>query len=109
MIPKPLTLEELAVIHDPINVPYFEIIKGMSLAELRAFDKYIPTDMKHYMSVQVSWIEEERYLIGRRFHPARKISDEALMRDMEKYHTPERFRTFYVLKYPDKISPLSNS
>lgn len=103
MKPQQLTLEERAVIEFEKNVPYFQIIKGMSLDELRSFDCYKPIDLKHYVTRQKDWLSQEKYLIGKRLGHNRKVTDEDLLKDFEHYHNGERFRVFYVLTHPDKV------
>ena len=104
MKPTKLTLEERAVIHNPINIPYFEIIKGMNLKELRSFDIYKPNDLQHYLNRQKDWLNEEKHLIGHRLGHNRKVNDTELLNDFEHYHNGERFRVFYVFKFPDKVT-----
>jgi hypothetical protein len=103
MEPKQLTLEELAVVHDKNEIPYFEIIKGMSLSELRSFDCYKPSNLKHYVEKQQEWLEEEAYLIGKRLGHNRKVSNEDLLADFEKHHNGERLRVWYVLRFPGLV------
>lgn len=101
--PQQLTLEERAVIHNVSDFPLFNIIKGMSLEELRSFDAFKPVDLKHYVECQKPWLNEEKYLIGRRLGHNRKVGEDELLKDFEHYHNGERFRVWYVLKHPGKV------
>jgi len=89
---------EKALISNPKDLVYLELIKGMNLRELKEFDVYIPLNLKDYNHHQMGWIQTEKYLIGKKTH--KEVSDNELIEDFTKQHTPERYKAFYVLKYP---------
>lgn len=103
MNPIPLSQQEKSFILEKGDKTLLEIIKGMSLIELKNFDIYKPIDFKHYHSIQINWINTERYLISHRDGFYKEISEEELIQDMEKNNNPQRFRVFYVLKYPSMV------
>lgn len=97
----PLTDAELAIVIDDSGDKIFlEIIKGMSHEELREFDVYCPKNLKHYNTIQTEWIKTERYLIEHRGGNWHDVSEIELIDDMTNHRNGERFRVFYVLKYP---------
>jgi len=103
MIPQKLTPEELSFVTDKTDVIYLEIIKGMSLDELNSFNIYTPKDLLHYGKIQISWLQTEKHLIKNREGHDGEVSEEELISDMLHYHNGERFRVFYVLKYPNMV------
>jgi len=101
-----LTPEEKALITDPADIPVLEVIKGMSLEEMTEFSQYIPMSLRHYNSIQMEWLRKERYLIAHRENQCRDISDVSeleLLEDLKKNHNAERFRVWYVLKFPHMV------
>jgi hypothetical protein len=101
MKPTPLTQEEQRIVHNEDELVYLEIIKGMSIEELKHFDIYKPTNLGHYLLVQKTWLETERYLILQRVK--KDISELELIADAEQNHNFERFKVWYVFHHPDKI------
>ncbi len=108
MQPQELEDEELSILDDnDEDLVLLEIIKGMSVEELRSFDRYRPLCLKHYNKVQVKWLTTEELLIQGRDGHSEVVEEAELLQDMEDNHNPERFRTYYVLKYPAFVEPLS--
>ncbi len=107
MKPERLTAEELKIVDNPEDILYLEIIKGMSLDEMKNFDCYKPKHMDHYLRKQKNWIDREMHLIKTRSgHPENLSHDELqgeLAEDMENHHTGNRFKVWYVLKYPSLV------
>lgn len=106
MKPEPLTTEEISVVTNPEagDLILLEIIKGMDLDEMRAFDAYKPLYRKHYDDIQISWLTTEKHLLYERpCNHHHEVPEELLIEDMEKCHNAERFRVFYVLKYPGMV------
>lgn len=64
-------------------------------------EHFVVIDLKHYMKLQIKWMEEERYFLGTRVH--HNPTDEELIEDWILHKNPQRFRAFYVLKYPEKV------
>ena len=75
----------------------------MSLKELRHFDIYKPDDMSHYCEIQCRWLHTEKHLLCHRNGKEREITEKELIDDICKCHNGERFRVFYVLKYPKQV------
>ena len=101
----PLTPEERAILDNPdADAPIIEIINGLTYEELKEFDMYSPRDFKHYMGVQRSlWFEKEKYLISHRPGHSLEVKEEELLEDMKIHQNGERYRAWYVLKFPDKV------
>ena len=97
-----LTPEELAIVDNPTDFLYLEIIKGMDVDEMKSFDAMVPNEQEHYMRNQREWIQTERFLIGQR--NGCEASSKDLLDDFEKCHNGERFRVFYCLKFPHMVS-----
>lgn len=74
----------------------------MSPEQLLSFKQVCPTDLKHYMGVQKSWIEEDIYYLGcelNRPPTPTQIAERILTGKQSR-----RFRAYYALRYPDKVS-----
>ncbi len=112
MIPQRLSEEERRIVEDPSDIIYLEIVKGMSVEEMSAFDCYRPKDFHHYTSIQKSWIQKEMYLImARPGHDSNTTHDSLqgeLAEDMISNRNGPRFKTFYVLKFPEMVERISN-
>ena len=100
MKPEPLNEDELSLVKHDGDKIVLEIIKGMSLQELRYFDIYKPIDLMHYNSIQCLWLYTEKHLLDRRDGTYREATEEELINDINKFHNGERFRVFYVLTFP---------
>lgn len=106
MEPTKLTEEEISVVTNPDAGDFIllEIIKGMSLEEMHSFDVYTPIYKKHYMDIQMTWLNTEKYLLfNRPCNCKNEVPEELLIEDFEKNHNGERFKVFYVLKYPAMV------
>ena len=106
--PQELTFEEASFITDDGDKILLEIIKGMSLEELRSFDVYVPKYMQHYTDIQCTWLCTEKHLLQNRDGCCREVSEAELIEDIDKCHNGERFRVFYVLKYPNMVERYTN-
>jgi hypothetical protein len=108
MQPQALNDDELSILDDcDEDLVLLEIIKGMSIEELSSFDSYTPLCIKHYNKVQVKWLTAEECLIQGREGHSEFVEQDELLQDMEENHNPQRFRAYYVLKYPAFVEPLS--
>ena len=106
MSPEKLTEEEVNVVTNPEagDLILLEIIKGMTLEEMRSFDVYTAKYKQHYKDIQMSWLCTEKHLLYERpCNCHREVPEELLIEDFEKCHNGERFRVFYVLKYPGMV------
>jgi len=75
---------------------------SMTPEELLSFKQVYPLDLRHYMSVQKSWIEDDIYFLGCELHckpSADQIADRILTGRQSR-----RFRAFSPLRYPDKVA-----
>ncbi len=61
--------------------------------------------MKHYTKIQCKWIEKAMYLIAAR--NGGHMTEE-LINDMANTNNAERFRVYYVLKYPSFVTRIVN-
>ena len=104
MKPIALTDDEIKVVTNPDagDLIILEIVKGMSINEMKTFDVYTPTYRKHYDDIQISWLNTEKHLLQNRGEK-RIISEDELIEDFEKCHNGLRFRVFYVLKFPSMV------
>lgn len=110
MKPEALCQEEIAVVTNPEagDLILLEIIKGMSVEEMRAFDVYTPIYKQHYIDIQLGWLTTEKHLLYERpCNCHNEVPEELLIEDFEKCHNGERFRVFYVLKYPAMVKRLN--
>lgn len=96
-----LSEAELGILEDYSDVPILEMIKAMSLEEMRIYDCYRPMCMRDFVNLQMDWLEKEKYLVGT--HKYHSPSDLELICDIQRYNNGERFRVFYVLKYHYKV------
>lgn len=99
-----LTREERAIVDDSDDVHILEQIKGMSSQELKVFDSYGPVDFCHYVRLERKWLETAKYLIATRPGHSSDVSDPELLEDVRENHLAERFRAWYVLKFPEKVT-----
>lgn len=105
MIPCSLTPAEASLVSDAKDLPYLEIIKGMNAAEFAAFSRYVLVDFRHYVQLQLEWLRTEKWLLGSKIQ--RDPSTHDLLEDVHLLPNSERFRVFYVLKYPHMVRPLT--
>ena len=105
MVPVPLSEDELRMVQHPEDIPFLEIIKGMSQEELRSFDNYLLSDVMDYNRMQTEWVKTQTWLLGHKLDREPSVHD--LVREMGETRSPLRFRAFYVLKHPDRVTPIS--
>lgn len=106
MKPERLTAEEIGVMTNPEagDLIILEIIKGMCIEEMKAFDVYTPIYKQHYTDIQLGWLTTEKHLLyNRPCNCKHEVPEELLIEDFEKCHNGERFKVFYVLKYPAMV------
>jgi len=100
MNPTPLSAEERAIISTESET-LLEIVKGMSVENLRTFDLFKPKYTKHYNDVQIGWLEKEAYLVGAR--EGHKPTEIEVMDDVFEHHNELRFRAYYSMRYPEMV------
>ena len=103
MIPTKLSEDEMCLISNAESGDHIllEVIKGMSLIEMKGFDVYKPKYMKHYTDIQMKWLGTEKHILES--CTGRSGSGGEFIEDLRKHNNAERFRAFYVLKYPDMV------
>ena len=103
MKPIELRRDEKVFVYDDGDRVLLEIIKGMTYDELKSFDIYGPRNLSHYNNIQLTWLITEKHFIQNREDHVGEVSDNELLEDINKHHNAERFRVFYVLKYPSMV------
>jgi hypothetical protein len=80
-------------------------VDTMSAEELRSYRNIIPTDLKHYMTVQKAWIEADFYYLGCELqcHPTPAQKADRILNGPDS----DRFRAYYVLRFPDRVTAVS--
>lgn len=98
-----LSWEQLDVIRtgerDEVILAIIEKMMKYNSERFRRFDLFIPKReyRGNYMDIQRQWIITEYHILG-------DPQDEGLLlSDSEKNHNPERYRAFYVIKYPERV------
>lgn len=77
-------------------------VDSFTMNELEYYSKtYIVTDLGHYMGLQIHWLEEEKYYLGIKLN--HNPTNEEVIDAWVRHHNSERFRAFYVLRYPEKV------
>ena len=80
-----------------------EYIDSIPSETLRGYsDTYTINDLTHYMTIQIHWMEEEKYLLGTKIH--RNPNTIELIDEWDMHHNAERFRAFYILTYTGSVS-----
>lgn len=80
-------------------------VDELSKEDLELFSKkFKPTDFKHYMDLQIKWISEEKYFLGESLN--KNPDDNELISAWINHNNSQRFRAFYVLRYPDKVEEI---
>jgi len=59
---------------------------------------------KHYAKAHRDWLSSEKYYLGNKL--SHEPNSEEFHDDMQKTHVCERFRLFYILTYPERVSML---
>ena len=78
-----------------------QTIDSLSYEQLLEYSVFYPQDLRHYLSIQRKWLQDELYYLGLKLNhnPTPKEFD----LDLIETKNTERFRAFYCLKYPDKV------
>lgn len=80
-------------------------VNQMNSGELALFERMQPRNLRHYMTEQKPWLEDEIYFLGIALHRRPSESDIAEF-VLEEAHSL-RFRAFYALRYPEYMSAIS--
>jgi len=78
-----------------------EEIDSISLDELYRYSNFYPQDLRHYISLQKLWLQDEIYYLGIKLN--HNPTQEEFIKDLEETKNCLRFRAFYCLKFPEKI------
>jgi hypothetical protein len=98
-------LETKELISDQTILDY---INTLSKSDIHYYSvEYKIQDLVHYMTLQREWLNTSQYLTGINLN--RKPGELEILNDWEKHSNSERFRVFYILKHPHKISELRNN
>ena len=71
-------------------------------SELAVYDRWQPKSLKHYVSVQKPWLEDEIYFLGIRFR--RTPTDTEIAETILAENHSQRFRAYYALRYPNEVT-----
>lgn len=72
-----------------------------SLQDLNAFNGVIVLELRHYNMTQIAWIRDAQYFTG--VHLGHQPTELEVCEELMRNRTPQRFKAFYSLKYPDKV------
>lgn len=81
-----------------------DIFNYINFAEeniLSSYEKYSPINLKHYLEIQIKWLERERNLLKTKLQ--HNPTEEEFINYIENSKHSTKFRIFYCLKYPDKV------
>ncbi len=101
-----LTIEHKSMIRDfsdiwkisLIDNIYLDVQKEIGYAFIVSSDE----NRKHYATMCAVWLHGEKHFLGERLH--HNPSTVEVVCDMESNHLGERFRLFYILEYPERMS-----
>lgn len=99
-----LTPGELRVLGTLSDALIIARIKRMSDAKLKRADRFMPLDeeqQRFYQAVQAEWLKGEQYLLGTRL--GRSPTQRELFVDFMNNHNGQRFRAYFLMKYPDRM------
>lgn len=79
-------------------------IKRMAPQRLVRYDRFVPVNNEHqrnFHTLQMEWIRGEHYLLSRRL--GRCPTQAELSADFNANRNGQRFRAYYVMKYPERM------
>jgi hypothetical protein len=83
-----------------------ERLECLSDDQLAAFDRLRPLDLRHYLSEQRPWLEDEIYFLGIALHRPPTEAEIAEIILGERHS--QRFRAFYALRFPGAVAAAGN-
>lgn len=106
-VARVLSTEELRVTHfaDALTIAR---IKRMSPQRLMRFDSFVPingAEQRIFHTAQMEWIRGEHYLLATRL--GRSPTQAELSADFNAHRNGQRFRAYYVMKYPRRMKPIA--
>jgi hypothetical protein len=82
-----------------------DIVDSMSDAGLLYYSNcFLMVDLKHYMRIQSEWFLKEKYYLGVKLR--KNPTEIETLNAWEEHRNSERFKAFYVIKFPDRIKSL---
>ena len=103
-VARVLSVEELRIIGDLQDALILARIKRMAPQRLARFDRLVPRADNHraYVAAQMEWLKGEHYLLGTRL--GRSPTHSELLADFMAHRNGQRFRAYYALKHPRRMS-----
>ena len=93
---------------EPSDQSILEYIDTLQKAEVLIYHStYEIQSLTHYINVQLEWILTARYFTGIRL--GKFPSELELLDAWEANCNSERFRVFYILRYPNMVLKLENT
>jgi hypothetical protein len=105
-----LSAAELRIIGDLRDAVIIAQIKRMSPLRLKRFDRFVPVNaaqQRAFQLEQVEWLKGEHYLLCTQL--GRTPTHAELFADFNAHRNGQRFRAFYVMKYPQRMKDCSLS
>lgn len=92
---------------DTVDAEVLDRVDSLSPEEILSYRSIIPKDLKHYMTVQKAWIEADIYYLGCELQckPSASQMAERILNGPDS----DRFRAYYVLRFPDRVIASSDS
>jgi hypothetical protein len=82
-----------------------DYVDSLSESRLIYFSNcYYVKTLTHYVTLQCGWFEETKYYVGLKLN--RNPSQTETLEQWVAAKNPERFRAYYVLKYPRNVELL---
>lgn len=101
-IEEALSFEERSVIRtgrkDEAIIAVIKKIREYDAERFREFDRFVPRrEYRHnYILIQRQWLVTEYYFLG-------NPDNRTLLDDLKRHYNAERFKAFYVIKYPERV------
>ncbi len=84
-----------------LNQDLIDRIDSFSAEELEGYRRYLPTDLRHYMSEQKKWVEQDIYYLGCEL--GCKPTPSQIAERVLTGPNSLRYRAYYVLSYPERV------
>lgn len=77
-------------------------INGFRLEELDYYDQYRPLNLKHYVTVEKSWLKREMRYLQQRI--CRIPTTRDIVQFILEQHASKKFRAYYALRFPENVN-----
>jgi predicted TIM-barrel fold metal-dependent hydrolase len=77
-------------------------INGFRMEELDYYDQYKPVNLKHYVTVEKSWLNREMRYLQQRIRRIPTTKD--IVKYILEQHASKKFRAYYALRFPENVS-----